>query len=339
MRRQTFIVIVAAVVATALVSAQTVDLRIFRGFVQVRNTASSAFLVTGGGVFGHTSDPSGAVVDVRSSADGAGVGGGMRISRSVNDSYLIINADDDGTSGVGFIQAGDNAAYRPLKLNPLGSQVLLGDGVLNAPSLSFVNDTTSGLERAATTGFFMQAGGKRIASVESDRVSIVSNAFGLATKGPFLFVGRNSSGTGAPGSIAWADKSNIGWVTWFDTSGNLRVSSAAPFEGASDTVGTVIGTQTSSRASKDILRRVTETALAMQTIRDTPVYEFRYKNGAYNGETFTGIVTDDSPMFGMDQGKSFNPVSAFGASVLALQDLDARVRELEARLRSLEARR
>lgn len=339
MKRQTFIVLVAAVIATTLVSAQTVDLRIFRGFVQIRNIAGSALLVLGGGVFGHTSDPSGAVVDIRSSADGVAAGGALRLSRPAANSYFIINADDDGASGVGYMQAGDDVGYRPLKLQPLGSQVLFGDGVLNAPSVSFVNDTTSGLEKAASTGFFMQAGGRRIASVESDRMSIVSNALGLGAKGPFLFVGRNSSGTGAPGSIAWADKSNIGWVTWFDTSGNFRVSSASPVEGASDTVGTVVGTQTSTRASKDILRRVTETALAMQTIRDTPVYEFRYKNGAYNGETFTGIVTDDSPLFGMDQGKSFNPVSAFGASVLALQDLDARVRELEARLRSLEARR
>lgn len=343
MKRQTLIVALAAVVATALVSAQTVDLRIFRGFVQIRNTSSSALLVTGGGVLGHTNDPSGAVLDVRSAADGTGVGGGMRISRSGNDSYLIINADDDGASGVGFIQAGDNAAYRPLELNPLGSQALFGNGTVSLPSMGFVNEPASGFywDNLASGGFNAAVGGVKSFRVSASGVEVPARAMGTGgVQGPAVIVGRNTSGGGAPGQLVLEARNGAGsGFLWVDTTGVLRIGTFYVTEVAGDTGGTVVGAQTSSRASKDILRRVTETALAMQTIRDTPVYEFRYKNGAFNGETFTGIVTDDSPMFGMDQGKSFNPVSAFGASVLALQDLDARVRELEARLRSLEARR
>lgn len=297
--------------------------------VQVRSTAADALIVFGGGTFGATSDPSAQVLDVRSSGDD--LSSGMRISRA-DGSYFILNMDDGGSTAWATLQAGDGGTYRPIKLNPNGGQVLLPNGSLGSPALSFANDTTSGLERYSTTGFYMQANGVRIASVQSDRFNIESNALGVGTKGPFLFIGRNSSGTGAPGSLAWDDKNNTAWVTWFDTSGNMRVSSAAPIEGGSDTTGTVIGTQTSSRASKHILGRVNVWApSAMELIRQTPVYAFTYKNGAFNGETFYGIVTDDSPLFGMDRGQSFNPVSAFGATVLALQDLDARMRALEAR--------
>lgn len=342
MKRQTLLALGALVIGlVAVTSAQTVNLDIHRGFVQIRSTASAALVVLGGAVLGNATDPSGALLDVRATADGTGVGGGMRISRVANDSYLIINADDDGAAGVGFIQAGDSSAYRPLKLNPLGSQVLIGDGTAALPSMAFVNDSDVGFYyESIPPGIGVSILGAKNFVLGSQVLTLNEWAGGTGGgTGRYIDIGRNTSGTGSPGGVFFRDKNGAAWVVWADSTGVIRTGGTFPSAGSGDTIGTVLGTQTSSRSSKDILRRVTETALAMQTIRDTPVYEFRYKSGAYNGEVFTGIVTDESPMFGMDQGKSFNPVSAFGASVLALQDLDARVRELEARLRSLEARR
>lgn len=347
MKRQTLITLGATVVGfAALVSAQTVNLDIHRGYVQIRSTASNALAVLGGArlsgnlVIGSQTALSGSQLELQSNGDGIG-NAGIAIRRA-DGSYLILNMDDGGSSAYASIQAGDGGTFRPIRLNPSGSVVLLPNGSVSAPAIAFGNEATSGFywDNLASGGFNAAVGSVKAARFSAGNLEIPTWAGGTGgVPGARLIIGRNSSGGGAPGQAWFTDKNNALWVVHPDSTGVLRIGGNAVTEAGGDTVGTVVGAQTSTRASKDILRRVTETALAMQTIRDTPVYEFRYKNGAFNGETFTGIVTDDSPMFGMDRGKSFNPVSAFGASVLALQDLDARVRELEARLRSLEARR
>lgn len=335
--------LVAAVLAALVVCAPAPAAAQWEEFpaVVIRGTTSDALTVIGGGVFGTISDPSGALVDILATADGTGVGGGIRISRTGNSSYLIINADDDAGAGVGFIQSGDSGAYRPLRLNPLGGGVLFGDGTVSAPGVSFVSDPDSGLY-AASGDLYLSRNGSPVVrwftSAGASMTSLVDGAFGTgAVTGAALFVGKNTSGVGAPGCVGLQVKGSSNTHSlWIDSTGVLRTTSglgvaACPTENGGDTIGTVVGTQTSTRASKAIAGEVTNTAAAMAVIRSTPVYQFTYRNGAYNGETFFGIVTDESPLFGMDRGKSFNPVTAFGATVLALRDLDARVAALEAR--------
>lgn len=165
-------------------------------------------------------------------------------------------------------------------------------------------------------------------------MQISSGAFGTGlVTGAILGAGRNTSGSTAAGAVAMTAKGGTNYYTWPDNTGVLRIHTSAPTENGtvSDTAGTVVGTQTSTRASKIIDGRFTDTKKALRTLLRTPLYRFRYKSGAYNRQRFVGITTDDSPAFGMDKGRSFNPVSAFGFTVAAIQELAARLAALEAR--------
>ena len=103
----------------------------------------------------------------------------------------------------------------------------------------------------------------------------------------------------------------------------------------SDRTGTIVGTQTSSLDTKDLLGDDLSPSEALSTILRAPVKRFSYKgDNAYSGTIFHGIIADYSPEFAMDpdadhpHGRSFNPVSAFGYTVLSLQALEARIAAL-----------
>lgn len=162
--------------------------------------------------------------------------------------------------------------------------------------------------------------------------------YGNNMAGASIQVLRNEYSTGegyAAGTIAYDAGNAIGLrYTWVDASGNLRINSAAPTGSigsptVSDTAGTVIGTQTSTLASKNILGEGVCPADALATILETPVKRFTYKSGAYNGGEFHGIIADYSPEFAMDNGKVFSPVSAFGYTIQAIKALTERIIALE----------
>lgn len=143
-------------------------------------------------------------------------------------------------------------------------------------------------------------------------------------------VGRNSNAsTPAAGFIGMEDKSATYYFIWPDDSGVLRINTSNPTN-ANDTAGTVVGTQTSTLASKNILGEGVSPADALATILATPVKRYTYKSGAYNSSEFQGIVADHSPEFAMDNGRSFSPVSAFGYTVQAIKALTERIIALEA---------
>lgn len=155
-----------------------------------------------------------------------------------------------------------------------------------------------------------------------------------------LYVGRNTSGSGAAGFLLLVGAGGAQNMIWADASaapGMLRISTAAPQEDGTpaDTSGTVVGTQTSTLDTKDVLGDGIAPVSALAIILRTPVKNFRYKGGSYNGTTFHGIVSDYSPEFAMDpdaahpNGRSFNPVSAFGYTVQAFKALEARIVTLE----------
>lgn len=329
------------VALTATVIAQTT---VHPGKVQIRSTAADALQVLGGAGIGVGTAAPANNLEVRSSVDGVS-SGGVRISRA-DGSYLILNMDDGGASAYGTLQAGDGSAFRPIRMSPSGGGVHLANGTVAAPSLAFINEPTSGFywDNLSSGGFNVAVGSAKAARFSQAGIEVPAEARGTGgVAGKAVVIGRNSSGSGAPGQIALEYRNGAGSAfIWGDTSGVMRVGTSAVTEVGGDTGGTVIGTQTSTAASKHVLAQVSgpvATSAALSIIRDTPVYQFIYKNGAYNGETFYGITTDSSPLFGMDQGKSFNPVTSFGVTVLAMQALDAKVRDLEARLRVLEGRR
>lgn len=335
MFRVALLTVIAVLACLLTGNAQSRDRH--RGRVIVESTLGDAMVIGGGAVVGATTDPSGQALDVRSSADG--LSSGVRISRA-DGSFLIFNMDDGGgSSAYGTIQAGDGGGWRALQVNPNGGQVLLPDGSAAAPALSFISDSDSGFYAAAGDLYLSRNAStvmRWFTSSGAPVTEILGGAHGTgAVNGSVLLIGRNSSGATAPGCVALGIKGASNNQSLFvDSTGVVRTAngpgvSACPTENGGDTIGSIVGAQTSTRASKDIAGEVTDTAAAMAVIRGTPVYQFTYRNGAYNGETFYGIVTDDSPIFGMDHGKAFNPVTAFGATVLALRDLDARLAALE----------
>lgn len=157
-----------------------------------------------------------------------------------------------------------------------------------------------------------------------------------AVAGRNITAGRNSSGSGAPGTLTSQARDGSVWSIWVDASGNARVLNSQPTESGGDLVGTVIGTQTSQRDTKDISGPFAGDALA--TILNTPIYVFRYKSGAYANTEFVGIVAEDSPAFAMDAGKSFNPISAFGYTVTAFKQMAAQLEDLKREVEALKAR-
>lgn len=184
--------------------------------------------------------------------------------------------------------------------------------------------------RSGATHWAISGGGGLITSVAYDNG---------ANSGNYIVVERNNNGsTPAAGSIELMRRTGVAGVLWVDASADVRVGTTLPTN-ATDGGGTVVGTQTSTRASKNILGGFTDNAGALRTLLRTPVYRFTYKSGAFNGTEFVGITTDDSPTFGMDLGRSFNPVTAFGYTVAAFKAQAAELDALRARVAALERRR
>lgn len=163
----------------------------------------------------------------------------------------------------------------------------------------------------------------------SQTFQLYGGDFGANVPGARIFMGRNSNASpGAPHMI-WIDKGGSAWYLHVDDSGILRVGSTEP-TGPNDTANGAVGDQTSTLASKIMLGGDLTPGEALRTILQTPVKHFKYKSNAYNGSEFYGIIADYSPAFAMDEGRVFNPVSAFGYAVQAIKALTERITQLEA---------
>jgi hypothetical protein len=160
--------------------------------------------------------------------------------------------------------------------------------------------------------------------------------------GPFLQIGHNNNGS-TP-SAAWLRMYRRDGSTgdlWVDASGKLRIGAATAVTNATDTGGTVVGSQSSSLDTKHVIEAFTDYSSALNAIVDAPLYDFTYKSGAFGGQRFTGIVTDYAPVFGMDRdemhpaGKSLNEVTAHGYTFAAIKALHSRIEQLENQVRKL----
>lgn len=142
--------------------------------------------------------------------------------------------------------------------------------------------------------------------------------------------------TGAAGRILFRERDNTAEYVWCDTTGVLRIHTSAPIasNSATDTAGTVIGAQTSSRRSKRDIEAFTDRAAALAFVRQIPVYRFRYREGFAQdtAQQFLGILADETPELAHHGGQAFNPVSAAGYLLAAVQALADRVDALDGRL-------
>lgn len=194
-----------------------------------------------------------------------------------------------------------------------------------------VVELSSGSMYIGTTGGILLAG---VGGSTWNAITMAGrdNGNGASFAGSAITVGRNTNATNtAAGYIKYVSKSGTEYSVWADDTGVMRVNTAAPIS-TNDVAGTVIGTQTSTRASKNIYGTYASNAESLALLLATPLYDFDYKSGAMNHQRFVGITTDDSPAFGMDLGRSFNPASAFGHTVAAIKELERRLAATEREL-------
>jgi hypothetical protein len=211
-------------------------------------------------------------------------------------------------------------------------QVLVGTGSAAEPVLAASTDTDTGLYWDGSDGLFVTLGGTaRVLFSGTTAVGAVTYAAGAAAPGPMIGVGRNTSGAGAAGRLSLVNLGGTQYYLWVDASGNFRIHTTTPVEGSGDTSGTVVGTQSSCLASKDLLGEWHDTDASLTLIRATPLHRFKYKDGRFRESDFMGVVTDFSPAFGMDEGRSLNTPSAIGHLFAAIKALAARLEAVEAR--------
>lgn len=216
----------------------------------------------------------------------------------------------------------------------------LGNGSAGSPSLTFASDTDTGLYRVASDDVGLSLGGVlsfefgKISGAQGRSLDIASGAWGTgAVQGNRIQIGRNSSGNGASGSLGMANRPGTTYFLWPDASANLRIDVIPPTEdnSASDTGGTVVGTQTSTRVTKQAIRPFEEPASALALLARTPLYRFRYRQ--FDPETeHVGIMADESPEFTRFGRTVFDPVNAFGYTAAAIKALLDRVETLESAL-------
>lgn len=158
-------------------------------------------------------------------------------------------------------------------------------------------------------------------NIRSTTTQLVLNGFDNGTGiGPTLIIDRNSNGsTPAAGNVRLTARGGADYYFWPDNAGNARMGTTAPTN-AQDTSGTVIGTQTSMAAAKNILVDLSKLAEVKERIKlgAAAVRRFIYKSGSYNNQEFEGVVIDYAPAYGMDRtkehpsGKSLNEIEIFG---------------------------
>jgi hypothetical protein len=214
-------------------------------------------------------------------------------------------------------------------------RIYTGGGALRATvfasgAVSIGNTTDLGASGLSVTGGVVSSIQFTVSGAGApDPVDITAVDAGVAANRS-VHIGRNSNAAPVASSVALENSAGTRRYLWVDATGVVRVGSGGgpAFEG--DTGGTIVGTQTSTRDAK-ILRGETLTpATALAQLLQTPIHEFTYRSGAYNGTVFQGIVADEAPVFMMDAGRSFSPISAFGYTVQAIKALQAEIAALKA---------
>lgn len=149
---------------------------------------------------------------------------------------------------------------------------------------------------------------------------------------------NNNASTPAPASVVLRQGNNTWTTIWSDNSGNLRIGGfGSGITSADISSGTVVGTQTSSLDTKDVIGGPDTVSLWERVAQGAAaVRRFAYKSGAFNDEEFSGVVVDYAPHYGMDRdethpaGKSLNTINAIGDLLLAVSELYERFATLEA---------
>lgn len=216
--------------------------------------------------------------------------------------------------------------------NKGGSGVARGVGVSSDGVLYITRSTANDNSAAAVYDMYMLTNGSLVIPANEQnaggKIVLGSGDWGN-TYGPWLNIGYNTYASNPrAGWIRLTRRDGVGGDIWVDASGNLRIGAGST--SASDTGGTVVGTQTSSLDSKIILGPSATPDAAIEHVLQaarTALHQFRYKSGAFNDEVFQGIITDYAPRYGMDRdaahpaGKSLNVIQLFNDLILSVEYL------------------
>ena len=170
------------------------------------------------------------------------------------------------------------------------------------------------------------------------QIGFSSRDLGSDVVGAEIFVGRNTNATPGAGTVRFTEADGDSLYVWIDNSNLVRVGATAP-NNTNQGGGTVVGDQTSWHEAKHIVgpSRIGQ-AEALSTLLATQVYDFAYRDGAYNGRIFSGLVGYDAADWflknndlGKGQIPTLDAVTVVGYTTLAIKELTRRIETLEAR--------
>lgn len=157
--------------------------------------------------------------------------------------------------------------------------------------------------------------------------------------GPEISVQRNSNGsTPAPG--AYSMMQSDGNNRYIYAYGSVLYWYTAPPTNANQASGTIVGTQSSTAESKNILEGLSpiDDVLTRIVLGSQSVRRFNYRDGRMSSQEFEGVVTNYAPDYGMDrtdevpQGKSLNEITIIGDLLRAVAHLAEEFTQLKATL-------
>jgi hypothetical protein len=219
----------------------------------------------------------------------------------------------------------------------IGTNVSLPNATANAMNLGGVLFATG--TYSTTTGdlsITAVSGGKVGIGVVSPStiLEIGSSDLGDGVAGPIITLGRNTNATNTgAGSINFLGKAGTAGYVWQDAAGNMRINTSAPTN-AGDTLGTVIGAQTSTRDTKTEITPYTDYSEALAMITNAPLNTFRYIKEVEGygtnsplAKTRIGFIADEvNPMFMV--GNSIDQVSVNGLLMASIKELDLKINDL-----------
>jgi hypothetical protein len=210
---------------------------------------------------------------------------------SAQSQFRIIGST--GVVGINQNEPGAQLDVRPSSTGIIGFRVFVPSGQIE-PALRWVHGGT--------------VMGEINAKPNLSNLVLNSVSLGPDTPGPGVAAGRNtgagSPAGGAPGLIRLTDATGVDRYLWPDDAGILRIHIAPPTGNTAsasanaNTTGTVVGTQSSSRAVKENILPVRDMAVPFTLIMGAAdqLYSFEMKNHAFGNPRYVcGLIVDDAP--------------------------------------------
>jgi hypothetical protein len=170
----------------------------------------------------------------------------------------------------------------------------------------------------------------------SATLDIAGADLGGGLSGRTLAIGNNTNLLdGSAGALNLINKNGVSGFLWQDASGQLRVGPIAP-TGLTDTTGTLLGANTSTRETKQDIMPFVDYQGALKLVTDAPLNYFRYTNEVLGygtdselAKTRLGFIADEvSPLF--MHGNAIDQVSVNGILIGAVKALKLETDETRA---------